>query len=574
MLGPDSTLRDLFREGLRRGDPAARFLRPTREGYRPIAAAEFAERTSRAASALLAHGIAPGDRVALLSYNRPDWAVVDYACHEIGAVVVPLYSTLPADQVEYILRDSGAKLVFAEDAKQVQKLPAIAGLQVATFDAVPGRPDFEAFLARGAAGGDPPGPKAEDLATIVYTSGTTGKPKGVMLTHRNVVSNAVGCLEAVWFNDRDLSLSFLPLSHAFQRLVDYAIFLGGGRIAYAESVESIARDLPRVDPTILCSVPRIFEKFHDKVVDGVEGLGGWKRGLARWAIGVGEREAEHRREGRSPGSWLRLTHWVARALVLDRIRRQIGGRLRLFVSGGAPLGAKENVLFHALGFTLLEGYGLSETSPVITINRPGRTRIGTVGVALSGVEVKIAPEDGEILVKGPNVMKGYFNLPEETAAAFKDGYFCTGDIGEVDRDGFLRITDRKKDLLKTSGGKYVAPGPIEGKIRSHPYVARAVVLGDNRKFAAALVVPDFGVLESRYPGVDRKALTTHPPVLEELKRHLDGVNAGLGSWETVKKFALVERDFSVERGELTPTLKVKRKAVEQNFRDQIENLFS
>lgn len=569
MPGPGTTLLDLFEEGLRRGRPDRRLLFPVGGQYRALSSEEFSQRTKAAAAGLAARGVRAGDRVALISYNRPEWAMVDYACHHLGAVLVPLYSTLPPDQIEFILADSGARLVFAENEDQFRKLDR--SRDIVTFDSVPEAISFEAFLRREAVTAPPP--KPDDLATIIYTSGTTGTPKGVMLTHANLASNAAGCLAAVKFTDDDVSLSFLPLCHAFQRTVDYAIFAGGGTIAYAESIEAVVKNLQQVDPTILCSVPRVFEKFYDKVTEAIEGQPEGKRRIARWALSVGAAEAERRRRGRGKGPWLWLKHRIARALVLDGIRRKLGGRLRLFVSGGAALGARENEFFHALGFTLLEGYGLSETSPVITLNRPGRTKIGTVGLPIEGVEVRIAPEDGEILCRGPNVMKGYLNRPEETAAALQDGWFHTGDIGEIDADGFLKITDRKKDLLKTSGGKYVAPGPLENKLRTHPFVARAVVLGDGRKYAAALIVPDFSVLESRFPGLGRRELTAHGPVLDELQKHLDEVNRGLASYETVKKFALLERDFSADQGELTPTQKVRRRVVEQNFKREVESLF-
>lgn len=571
MLGPGSTLRDLFEEGLRKGRPERRLLFPVGGQYRPLSSAEFGDRTRATASALLARGLRAGDRVGLLSYNRPEWAIVDYACHHIGAVVVPLYATLPPDQVEFILADSGAKFVFAENEEQFRKLQRTR--EIVTFDGIADATSFDAFLARRVETGLTSPPKADDLATIIYTSGTTGTPKGVMLTHANLVSNAAGCLAAVKFTEDDISLSFLPLSHAFQRTVDYAIFAGGGTVAYAESIESVVKNLQQVDPTILCSVPRVFEKFYDKVNEAIEGQPEGKRRIARWALRVGASEAERRRRSRFRGPWLLLKHWIARKLVLDGIRKKLGGRMRLFVSGGAALGTRENEFFHALGFTLLEGYGLSETSPVITLNRPGCTKIGTVGLPIENVEVRIAPDDGEILCRGPNVMKGYLNRPEDTAAVLKDGWFHTGDIGEIDADGFLKITDRKKDLLKTSGGKYVAPGPLENKLRAHPFVARAVVLGDSRKYAAALIVPDFAVLESRFPGLDRHALSSHPPVLEELQKHLDEVNRGLASYETVKKFALLERDFAADKGELTPTQKVRRRVVEQNFKREVESLF-
>ncbi|HTF55870.1 MAG TPA: long-chain fatty acid--CoA ligase, partial [Planctomycetota bacterium] len=526
---------------------------------------------TRCAAALAARGVRPGDRIALLSYNRPEWAIVDYAAQLIGAVTVPLYATSTPDQVAFILSDSGAKLTFAENAEQLAKLGP--GLDAVVFDAVPAATSFESFLA--GATGPPPAVETDPaaLATIIYTSGTTGTPKGVMLSHRNLISNVTAVLEVVSFTPEDVSLSFLPISHAFQRIVDYAIFSKGAVVAYAESIDSVAKNLLDVRPTILCSVPRFYEKVHDRVLQSIEAMPGWRKGLARWALKMGAAEAEYRMRGKRAPFGLRVRRGLAHLLVLRKIRARTGGRIRLLVSGGAPLGKETNEFFNALGFTLIEGYGLTETSPVITLNRPGAVKIGTVGPPISGAEVRIAPEDGEILVRGPLVMMGYYHRPEETAAAMSDGWFRTGDIGELDAEGCLKITDRKKDLLKTSGGKYIAPAPIEARIRQHPYVANAVLLGDRRKYAAALIVPDFAVLELEFPGVSRAALTTHPPVLAALQKHMDAINAELGHHETVKRFALLDREFTLESGELTPTLKVKRKVVEEKWKPVIEDLF-
>jgi long-chain acyl-CoA synthetase len=566
------TLADLFRAGLDAGRGPGRILYPSGGTYRALGADEIEARVARCATALAARGVRPGDRIALLSYNRPEWAIVDYAAQRIGAVTVPLYSTLPPDQVEFILADSGAKLVFAENAAQLAKLGP--GRDAVVFDPAPGVTSFESFLA--GATGPPPVVETDPaaLATIIYTSGTTGTPKGVMLSHRNIVSNVTALLEIVTFTPEDVSLSFLPISHAFQRIVDYAIFSRGAVVAYAESTDSVAKNLLEVRPTILCSVPRFFEKVHDRVLLSIESMPAWRKRLARWALRIGAAEAEYRMRGRRAPFGLKVRHGLARFLVLRKIRARTGGRIRLLVSGGAPLGKETNEFFNALGFTLIEGYGLTETSPVITLNRPGAVKIGTVGPPISGAEVRIAPEDGEILVRGPLVMMGYHNRPEETAAVLSpDGWFRTGDIGELDDDGYLKITDRKKDLLKTSGGKYIAPAPIEARIRQHPFVANAVLLGDRRKFAAALIVPDFAVLEREFPGLSRAALTAHPPVLAALQGHLDAINADLPQHETVKRFALLDREFTPESGELTPTLKVKRKVVEEKWKPVIENLF-
>jgi len=565
------TLGDLFRTGLDAGRGRDRILYPSKEGYKSLRAEEIESRVNRAAAALAARGLKAGDRVALISYNRPEWMLAEYASQLIGAVTVPLYSTLTADQARFILEDSGAKLVFAENAEQLAKVGP--GLPTVVFEPAPGAPSFESFLAE--APGPPPAVDVDPaaLATIIYTSGTTGTPKGVMLSHRNLVSDIEALLDIVSFTPEDVSLSFLPVSHAFQRCVDYAIFSKGATVAYAESTDTVARNLLEVRPTILCAVPRFYEKVHDRVLQSVEAMPGWRRGLARWGLRVGAEEMTYRiRGGRTPFG-LSVKHAFARFLVLRKIRAKTGGRIRLLVSGGAPLGREANEFFNALGFTLIEGYGLTETSPVITLNRPGAVKIGTVGPAIGGAEVRVAPEDGEILVRGPIVMMGYYNRPEETAQVMADGWFKTGDIGELDAEGYLKITDRKKDLLKTSGGKYIAPAPIEARIRQHPYVANALLIGDRRKFAAALLVPDFAALEREHPGVGRAALTTHPPVLASIQAHVDALNATLSSWETVKRFALLEDDFTLESGELTPTMKVKRKVVEEKRKTVIESLY-
>ncbi|HKS16058.1 MAG TPA: long-chain fatty acid--CoA ligase [Planctomycetota bacterium] len=565
------TLADLFRKGLDAGRGRNRILFPTRDGYRPLTGEEVESRVHRAASAMAARGIKPGDRVALISYNRPEWAIAEYAAQLIGAVTVPLYATSTAEQAGFILSDSGSKLVFAENAEQLAKIGP--GRDAVVFEPAPGATTFESFLASGT--GSPPtvDPDPAAVATIIYTSGTTGMPKGVMLSHKNLVSDAIALLEIVTFTPEDVSLSFLPVSHAFQRIVDYAIFLRGATVAYAESVDSVAKNLLEVRPTILCAVPRFYEKVYDRAMQSIDAMPGSRKKLAHWALRVGREEMERRIRSRGVPFGLALRRGVANFLVLRKIRAKTGGRIRLLVSGGAPLGFETNAFFNSLGFTLIEGYGLTETSPVITLNRPGAVKIGTVGQAIAGVEVRIAPEDGEILCRGPIVMMGYFNRPDETAQVMTDGWFKTGDIGELDAEGYLKITDRKKDLLKTSGGKYIAPAPIETRIREHPYVANALLIGDRRKFAAALLVPDFGVLEREYPGVGRAALTTHPPVLAAIQGHVDSINATLSPWETVKRFALLEEDFTIQGGELTPTMKIKRKVVEEKRKETIEKLY-
>ena len=559
------TLCDLYFAGIefRRAD---RFLEKKGGAYQPVSTDAFADRVRRCAGALKAAGVERGDRVAIFSYNRLDWAVVDYAVLLVGATDVPLYSTLPKDQVEYILKDSGAKLVFVENAEKAAKAKA-AGLPIVCLESAPEAESFEEFLKKGAAmtaeelRASGAKAAADDVATLIYTSGTTGQPKGVMLTHGNLASNVVATHEQVQTTPEDVGLSFLPLSHVFQRIVDYFIFWTGGQIGYAESVDAVTKNLGEVRPTLLAAVPRFYEKVRQKVLEKIEQLPPNKKNIVLWAMKVGAEEAEYRKRGKRTPLWLRFRFWWARALALNKFHAIVGGRMRLFISGSAALSREVGECFFSLGFTILEGYGLTETSPVITVNAPGRIKVGTVGRLVSKVEVKIAA-DGEILVRGPNVMKGYYNRPEETAKAIVDGWFCTGDIGEFDGEGYLRITDRKKDLLKTSGGKYVAPQPIENQLKLSPYVKNAVVVGDSRKFAAALIVPDAEA--AKRDGVELRAA---------IQQLVDRINKELGSWEQVKKFVFLDQDFTIESGELTPTLKVKRKVVAERYRSQIESLY-
>ncbi|MBI2931902.1 MAG: long-chain fatty acid--CoA ligase [Planctomycetes bacterium] len=553
------TLCDAFFHGIAIDKPD-RFLTKGKGAttYRPMSTSEFADRVRRTAATLTARGIGPGDRIALISYNRPEWAIVDYAALLIGAVTVPIYTTLPADQVEFILADSGAKLVFAENVEQLQK---VGGRRAIVFDRAEGAEAFEDLLKtapgksmeelRQAASRIEP----ESLATLIYTSGTTGVPKGVMLTHANLTSNLAAISQVIQFSTNDVALSFLPLSHAFERLVDYVLFYQGTTIAYAESTDTVPQNVSEVRPSLMASVPRLYEKIYAKIMEGVRQQPAKKQAIFRWAVATGGLEAEYRRRGRKAPLGLRLKRWVAHRLVFKKVHARVGGRLRIFVSGGAPLSREIAEFFWAMGFTVLEGYGLTETSPVITCNREGATKLGSVGQVIPGVEVKIA-EDGEVLSRGPHVMKGYYNRPEETAAVMKDGWFCTGDIGELDSEGFLKITDRKKELLKTSGGKYIAPQPIENKLKMQPGVVNAVVLGDRQRFASALIVSA--------PGATR----------EQIQAAVDEVNKGLAPFESIKKFELLDKDFTIEGGELTPTMKVKRRVVEKKYADLIARIYA
>jgi long-chain acyl-CoA synthetase len=412
---------------------------------------------------------------------------------------------------------------------------------------------FEEFLKRGKES-EPAAVDPDDLATLIYTSGTTGVPKGVMLTHRNIVSNMLASSAVLPLSSDDVTLSFLPLSHSFERIFDYSLFWAGASIAYAEEVDKVVENMLEVGPTVMAAVPRFYEKIYARIRKSVAEMKPWKRALFEWARSVGAREAEFRCRGRRPPLGLRLCHRLARALVFDKLGRRMGGRMRYFVSGGGALSREVAEFFFSINLTVLEGYGLTESSPVLTVNGPGAARMGTVGRPIPGVEIRIAP-DGEILARGPNIMQGYYRLPEETAQVLRDGWLATGDIGEFDAEGYLKITDRKKDLLKTSGGKYIAPQPIENRLKLSPRILNAIVVGDRRKFAAALIVP--------VPGARR----------EEIQADVDAVNGPLAHHEQVKKFILVEQEFTIEGGELTPTMKVRRRVVEEKYRARIDGMF-
>ncbi|HSR14522.1 MAG TPA: long-chain fatty acid--CoA ligase [Gemmatimonadales bacterium] len=562
-----------------------------------ISPREFLDQVHDLSLGLTELGIQPGDRVALLSENRPEWAVSDYACLAARCADVPIYPTLPAGQTEYLLRDSGAVAVCLSTRTQLAKIQSIrenlpALRHVIVFDPEPGGTEGVLSLAEVQAIGRAArnrhaawreralAVQPTDLATIIYTSGTTGEPKGVMLTHGNLASNVVACLQVLDMRPEDECLSFLPLSHVFERTAGHYVMLHAGiLINYAKSVESVSNDLLDRRPTVVTSVPRLFEKIYTRVIDKAAGASATKRRLFRWAKRVGDAWTDAvLRDGRAPAG-LALQHAIADRLVFAKLRERTGGRIRFFISGGAPLAPEVARFFYASGLMLLEGYGLTETSPVVSVNVPGAHRIGSVGKPLPGVEVRIA-EDGEILTRGPHVMMGYFHKPEATAESIDaDGWFRTGDIGRLDEEGFVYITDRKKDLIVTAGGKNIAPQPIEGRLKTNPFIANAVMLGDRRKFPIALLVPEFERLRewAATEGIDQQddaALASLPAARSkmemEAKKHL----RDLASFEVPKKFLILERDFSIERGELTPKLSVRRRAVEDNFRDRISALYN
>lgn len=566
--------------------------------WRPLSSDQFRTAVEELALGLEALGVQKGDRVAILSENRPEWAIADLASLAVGAVDVPIYATLTAAQVKYILEDSQAKVAFASNVLQARKLAEVKAQlpQLRHLIRMTDGPDFpEGFVsldevrARGrqALASDPQAVrrraaqvKPDDLATLIYTSGTTGDPKGVMLTHSNIVSNVKAARQVFdVFDGNDVALSFLPLCHVFERMAGYYMMLEvGTAIAYAESVETVPANMAEVRPTIMCSVPRLYEKMYARVLEKVAGDPPKRQKIFRWAVSVGRRLFRHQVEHTAPSLGLRLKGLLADKLVFGKIRARTGGRLKIFVSGGAPLSREINEFFGSVGLRIMEGYGLTETSPVITCNRPDRFKPGTVGLPLPGVEVKIA-DDGEILTRGPHVMKGYFNKPQATAEAIDaEGWFHTGDVGIVDGEGFLTITDRKKDLIVTSGGKNIAPQPIENVLKTNPLFAEVVMIGDRRNFPSALVVPNFEALEkwAREKGLSfstREELVERPEALALYEQTIRDLTPHLAQFERIKKVALLTREFTLEAGELTPTLKVKRRVIEQKYKDVIDRIY-
>jgi len=586
---------DLFYEAVTTYDKPRHLLYKKEGAWRAWSSAEFKRAVEELSLGLRALGLEPGDRVAILSENRPEWAFADLAILAAGAVDVPIYASLTAPQVLYILKDSGAKVAFVSGAAQAAKVAQVRDQapdlrDVIRMDAaeVPGTVSLDEVRAKGrpALLADPEAVRAraarsgpDDLATLIYTSGTTGDPKGVMLSHGTITSNVAAAAKVFpVFGPDDVALSFLPLCHIFERMAGHYLMLSRGvTIAYAESVEAVPANMAEIRPTVMFSVPRLYEKMYDRIREKVAADSAPRQRLFRWAFAVGLREFRHRVEKTRPPVGLRLQHALADRLVFGKIKRRVGGRLRVFVSGGAPLNRDIAEFFGAAGLLILEGYGLTETSPVITVNRPDDFRPGTVGPPVDGVEVKIAA-DGEILTRGPHVMRGYFNKPEATAEAIdREGWFHTGDIGRLE-DGFLTITDRKKDIIVTSGGKNIAPQPIEGALKTSPLIAEVVMIGNKRNFAAALVVPRFEALEpwARSRGIafrDREDLVRRPEIVARYEQEVKEVTGELAKFEQIKKITLLPREFSLEGGELTPTLKVKRRVVEQKYKDMIDRMY-
>ncbi|HUR95046.1 MAG TPA: long-chain fatty acid--CoA ligase [Gemmatimonadales bacterium] len=568
-----------------------------REGrWTALSYRDLAERVQAASIGLRELGMGDGDRVAILSENRPEWAISDYACLAARCTDVPIYPTLPARQIQYILRDSGAVAVLVSSASQLEKLRSIREQlptlrHVIAFDpdaTAPGVLSFDELLACGrSALGSHPEWRAhaleaapDDLATLIYTSGTTGDPKGVMLTHGNIASNVTTCVGQFQFVEGDECLSFLPLSHIFERMFGhYSMFFAGVVINYAGSIDTVAADMQDVRPTMMASVPRLYEKIYARVLDSVRASPAARRRVFAWARSVGETWVDSRLAGAPIPPSLAMRRRLADRLVFAKLRARTGGRIRFFISGGAPLSAEIAKFFFAAGMPILEGYGLTETSPVMAVNTFGHTKLGTVGRPIPGVEIRIAP-DGEVITRGPNVMRGYFGKPEATADAIDaDGWFHTGDIGLLDAEGYLRITDRKKDMIVTAGGKNIAPQPIENLAKRSKFVSNAVMIGDRRPFPIMIIVPSPEPLRAwaarhGLPAEEVERLVALPDVHTKLEREVRKTLRDLAQFEMPKKFLLLPRDFSVESGELTPTLKVRRRIVEERHRAAIEALYA
>ena len=588
-----ATLVDVFNQ-IARVHKRPDTLNYKRDGrWASISSDELLARAKRIAAGLHAIGVQRGDRVALLSESRVEWTLTDAGSIFAGAIDVPIYATLTPPQVRYILNDSGACVLFLPNREKFLELkdalgecPEVKHIVFFEADGVTAA-DGLTLDQLEAKGRDleQRGPDdfavqtaPDDLATIIYTSGTTGEPKGVMLTHANLVSNLIDSSGHHDFGEHDTALSVLPLSHVFERQAMYMYLHKGMAVYFAESLQTIGPNMREVSPTVLVGVPRIFEKIYQRIQESAAERGKVSVVLLAWSVSVAREYAKCVLAHKPISSELKFKHSIASKLVFSKWQRAFGGKMRLLVSGGAALPEDLSYIYLGAGIPIVQGYGLTETSPVITTSSIDDIRPGTVGKAIPNVEIRIA-EDGEIEVRGPNVMRGYYNKPEETRAVFtSDGWFKTGDVGTLDKDGFLRITDRKKELFKTSGGKYIAPQPIEQAIKGSRFVNQVVLIGSERKFPAALIVPVWEQLESycKLKGIEvksRSELCSHPRILDLIQRQIDALTPNLAKYERIKKVALLENEFTIEGGELTPTLKVKRRVIDDKYRDVIEELY-
>jgi long-chain acyl-CoA synthetase len=601
-----ATLNDIFFAAVERDlDRMMLYRDPLRdaEKWLPISSREFGRSVARTARALRDWGVRAGDRIAILSENRPEWPTADIASLLLGAVTVPLYTTLTAEQTAFALNDSGCRAIFLSSDQQLRKIVSILTQtkleKIIVMDPVEFAGDLAAFAGQCFAMSQitSQGPEnlateiqaqaraigPDDLATIVYTSGTTGTSKGVMLTHGNIASNIECALRGFDMRAGLINISFLPLCHITARHLDFSMLYHGVTLAYCPFLDRLPASLLEVQPSVFVAVPRVYEKIYAQAEQKAKGLP--KRAIYDWAVSVGQDHKPEILARKIPTS----RSWkLANRLVFSKIREGMGGRIETFISGGAPLGRELAEWYAKMGIRIHEGYGLTETSPVIAVNTPANHRIGTVGKILSNLEVRIA-EDGEILVKGPSVFKGYWNRPEETKAAFvdgkindgkiNDGWFKTGDIGNIDADGYLSVTDRKKDLIKTSGGKFIAPQPIENSLKLNPLVGVAAILGDKRKFASVLVSPNFGALEewareNNVAFASRAELVADPRVQGLYEGIVEGINGNLARFEKLKRVMLVADEFTIDNGVLTPTLKLRRRVIEERYKKQIDELYA
>ena len=599
------TLNELFLKAIEEQNKPDCLLYKTNGQYHGISSQEALRKAAALAAALERLGVQPGERIALLSENRPEWTLTDYAILGLGAVTVPIYPSLLEPDLEYILRDSDSRGIVVASDGQLRKvlnvwsrLPAVKFVLAMDCSNVAGtgatewegsaesRPGWsepgltEAFKAKALRA------RPEDTASLVYTSGTMGQPQGVILTHDNIASNVRSTAEVFPLTSSDVLLSYLPLSHVFERMVEFLCVWRGVSIAYAEGLETLPQNLREVRPTVMTVVPRVLEKIHDRVMDSVDRLPAAKRWLFRWALKVGKRSMTYGLAGQKPPLMLRGQQALADRVVCAKVREQLGGRTSKLVSGAAPLSRDLAEFFHALGLPVYEGYGLTETSPVVAANLPGRTKLGTVGQVIPGVEVKLSEEEidwegragREILVRGRSVTTGYHQLQEVNRAAFQDGWFRTGDLGMFDPEGYLRITGRKKTLFKTSGGKYVSPEKLENLFQGNPYIYQIAVLGEGRKFVGALIVPEFTRLQAyaRSQGItfqNRQELVTHPKIQTLIRRQVDEATRWVPRHEKIRRFVLLDQEFTIASGELSATLKVRRRVVEEKRRTEIEEMF-
>lgn len=587
------TLSQLFLNTIK-SYPKDDLLLSKKEGkYVPISTEEFADRVKCFSLGLRDLGLEAGDKLIILSENRPEWVISDVANLCLGGITVPIYTSLIPEQIKYIIDDSDAKIVVVSDQSQWQKIEAIKSelTKVTSYiTCLPEAPEGVLTFAQVLEIGrkmDKQNPgffekmalevKPDAIASIIYTSGTTGPPKGVMLTHSNIFSNVKTCSSLLPFKDTDTVLSFLPLSHILERMGMFVYLYNGMSIGFAESIDTLGENLLEVRPHIMVNVPRVLEKIYAKVIDNVQVSSSLKRKIFFWAVKVGRKYGRKKILNQPISKLLQFKRNLANKLVFSKVYAKTGGRVRFFLCGGAPLSKDIGEFFYAIGLTIIEGYGLTETSPVITANTFENLKFGTVGKPIPGVDVRI-DEDGEILTKGPNVMNGYYKKEAASREVFEGGWFHTGDIGHFDEEGFLVITDRKKDIIVTSGGKNVAPQPIEGILNLNPYISTALVIGDSRKFISALVVPNFEKLEeyakqNNISFEDHCDLVKKEEIVRFIQEQVDRSAPNLASYEKVKKIALLDKEFEIEKGEITPTLKVKRNIVEEKYKGIIDAMY-